>query len=131
MRPEPVKRSNLGDRPLTEQLALTLLAIGGDQNVRVLEALAATFMNRAQRQIDDPELVASERCGFSFDGVAHADELGRRLELCRRIARRAVRGSLADPTQGATAFHRLDANPAWSRHRLPVATFGSFLFYKL
>jgi hypothetical protein len=42
-----------------------------------------------------------------------------------------LRGSLADPTLGATAFHRIDANPAWSRELLPVAVIGSFLFYKL
>jgi hypothetical protein len=41
-----------------------------------------------------------------------------------------VRGSLADPTRGATAFHRIETTPPWSRDLLPIATFGSFLFYR-
>ena len=41
-----------------------------------------------------------------------------------------VRRSLLDPTGGASAFHRIDESPSWSRNSLPVATFGSFLFYR-
>ena len=53
-----------------------------------------------------------------------------RLGLCRRIARRALRGSLTDPTRGANAFHRIEASPDWARELLPVAVYGPFLFYR-
>ena len=46
-------------------------------------------------------------------------------------ARRALRGSLNDPTDGATAFHRVDDNPDWTRAHLPVAIAGPFLFYRV
>jgi hypothetical protein len=54
-----------------------------------------------------------------------------RHAICRRIARRALRGSLIDPTRGATAMHRIDDVPAWSRDHLPIGMFGPFLFYRL
>ena len=53
-----------------------------------------------------------------------------RLGLCRRVARRALRGSLTDPTRGANAFHRIEASPDWARELLPVAVYGPYLFYR-
>jgi hypothetical protein len=66
-----------------------------------------------------------------FPGAAAIDDFSRKLELCRRIARRALHGGLLDPAPGATAFHRIGEDPTWSRHRVPVAIIGSFLFYDL
>jgi hypothetical protein len=37
---------------------------------------------------------------------------------------------LVDPTRGATAVHRIDDSPAWSRDLLPIGMFGPFLFYR-
>jgi hypothetical protein len=48
----------------------------------------------------------------------------------RRVARRALRGSLADPTKGANAFHRIEASPPWARPLLPIAMYGPYLFYR-
>jgi hypothetical protein len=64
-------------------------------------------------------------------GAAAIKDFTRKLELCRRIARRAIYGSLLDPAPAATAFHRIGESPAWSRDLLPVAIIGSFLFYDL
>ena len=72
-------------------------------------------------------------------GVAHVGlcedhrtvaDFERRLGLCRRVARRAMRGSLHDPTNGANAFHRIEDSPPWARELLPIAMHGSYLFYR-
>jgi N-acetylmuramoyl-L-alanine amidase len=131
MRPEPVAVDDTDHQSSVEALALTLLTLGGDQNVRVLEALAAALVNRARRQRGDRESGLCEPPPADFCHAAAANGPLDKLELCRRIARRALRGSLADPTVGAGAFHRLEDNPDWARDLLPVATFGSFLFYQL
>ena len=129
MRPEPTALSTPDLRPEVDRLARTLLALAGNQSVRVIEALAAALVNRAQVS------PGSLDCGLAeppadFAGAPLANGADAILQLCRRVARRAVRGSLADPTRGATAFHRIEATPPWSRDLLPIATFGSFLFYR-
>jgi hypothetical protein len=119
-----------GDRANVERFAATLLAVGADQDVRVLEALAAALVNGRGQALpgEDRGLAEAEPCAFDHQGMGETRQI--RLELGRRVARRALRGSLVDPTSGATAFHRIEANPAWARDLLPVATIGSFLFYK-
>jgi N-acetylmuramoyl-L-alanine amidase len=131
MRPEALEVGACDHRHGTEWLALTLLTLGADQSVRVLEALAATLVNRARQPQPDCDLALREPPPPWFHDAAMVSAPGDRLQLCRRIARRALRGSLADPTLGASAFHRLEDNPAWARDLLPVASFGSFLFYEL
>lgn len=48
---------------------------------------------------------------------------------CVRIACRAVAGSLADPTGGATHYHTAAVYPPWARGRAPTAVIGAHLFY--
>ena len=131
MWPEPVATPDSSDRASVEQLASTLLTIGADQDVRVLEALAAALVNGCRHTGHRIDYALNEPAAAAFAGATANRDLGRKLQLGRRVARRALRGSLADPTLGATAFHRIDASPAWSRELLPVAVIGSFLFYKL
>lgn len=131
MRPEPVTAMHWGSQRGVDSLALTLLTIGADQSVRVLEALAAALVNRARQRRGNADLGLSEPPPACFEDAATASTRGQKLQFCRRIARRALRGSLADPTSGATAFHRLESNPDWAHDLLPVATFGSFLFYQM
>jgi hypothetical protein len=129
MKPEPVPLPGPDRRrTIVDRLALTLLMMAADQDVRVFEALAATLVRQARQDL------ASALRGLTctpFPGGAASDDFGRKLELCRRIARRALHGSLLDPAPGATAFHRIGEDPTWSRHRVPVAIIGSFLFYDL
>lgn len=129
MRAERASRSNPGDRASVERLAATLLKVGADQEVRVLEALAAALVNGRGRASpgEDLGLAEAEPSAFLHE---IAETCQAKLEVGRRVARRALRGSLVDPTLGATAFHRIEANPAWARDLLPVAAIGSFLFYK-
>lgn len=120
-----------GDRETT--LALALLELAGDASVRVIEALAATMINCLRDHPDDilqDWSVPSSPSGGLCENGGTVDDFERRLGLCRRVARRALRGSLADPTRGANAFHRIEASPAWARGQLPVAMYGSYLFYR-
>jgi hypothetical protein len=105
----------------SEALAQRLLSIAGDQNVRVIE----------EDEVADAQAGnGSATIGLQEQAAPFLGDDVQRLQLCRRIARRALRGSLADPTRGATAFHRIETTPDWSRRLLPVAVFGSFLFYR-
>jgi N-acetylmuramoyl-L-alanine amidase len=119
-----------GDRE--EVLTLTLLDLAGTESVRVIEALAAALVNDLQERPEDATVdwpVTAAPTGLCEDTRVIAD-FGCRLGLCRRVARRALRGSLTDPTRGANAFHRIEASPDWARELLPVAVYGSYLFYR-
>jgi hypothetical protein len=130
MRREHATRPQIGS-VLVDRLADALFALAGDQDVRVVEALAAVFARQWRSGPQDPLSGLSEagpEPGF-LNEAPDADAEMRRA-ICKRIARRALRGSLVDPTRGATAVHRIDVSPAWSRDLLPIGMFGSFLFYR-
>jgi N-acetylmuramoyl-L-alanine amidase len=132
MKPEPVPQPSPDRRrTIVDWLALALLAMAADQDVRVFEALAATLVRQAHQARQDLASVLKELPCTPFPGLAAVDDFSRKLELCRRIARRALHGSLLDPAPGATAFHRIGQSPAWASNRLPIAVIGSFLFYDL
>ena len=112
-------------------LAGVLFDMAGDQDVRVIEALAAVLVRQWRDGPAGPlrglsEATAARR--FASE-APDADTVIRRA-ICQRIARRALHGSLVDPTRGATAVHRIEDNPAWSRDLLPIGMFGPFLFYR-
>ena len=130
---------------LTWELAVELFEQAGNESVRVIEALAAVLVNRLA------EAAARAPCSLACPGSLHvrpvpaargapawpqtaeaggAPEPARRFEICRRIARRGLGGTLSDPTGGATAFHRHGEHPAWAEDLLPVADAGPFLFYR-
>jgi N-acetylmuramoyl-L-alanine amidase len=126
-------RTCLHDGRREDALTLKLLDLAGSESVRVVEALAAALVNdlreRPEEAIDEWSDARSPLPGLCEDGGALGD-VGCRVALCRRVARRALRGCLADPTRGANAFHRIEASPEWARGLLPVATFGPYLFYR-
>lgn len=140
-----------------EVLALTLWAEAGTQPVRALEALAALVVNRARAAEEDaaarlrfapgaepqpwPLLVARVcRAPFQFGcwnprNPRHAQLrnlplVDPSLAMCRRIAARAVAGSLPDATGGATHWHAAEELPAWAIGQAAVAEIGGLVFYK-
>jgi hypothetical protein len=114
-----------------EELAAILLDLAGDQDVRVIEALAAVLARQRRENHQQPPPGLSEAtASWSFADAASAPDTAMRRAICQRVARRALRGSLVDPTRGATAVHRIDVSPAWSRDLLPIGMFGPFLFYR-
>lgn len=129
---EPVARHASVDEPAIEELSARLLALGGQESVRVIEAIAAVHAN--QRLIGSKSATGLSEAALPYRAGPCQGEGASRCDaaqpgICRRIARRALRGSLIDPTGGAIAFHRIDDNPGWARDRLPIAYVGRFLFY--
>ncbi len=57
------------------------------------------------------------------------DKNNRNFQSCLRIARRALAGTLKDPTGGATHYHEKSATPPWARDRKPSAEIGNHRFY--
>jgi len=53
----------------------------------------------------------------------------RNFQSCLRIARRALAGTLKDPTNGATHYHAKNASPPWAKNRKPSAEIGGHKFY--
>jgi spore germination cell wall hydrolase CwlJ-like protein len=130
-----------------EILALTLWGEAADRSVRAMEALAALVVNRA-RQAAIPGgpahwgrgIAGVCRAPFQFPcwNRNHPRHAALRevppgdgaLAICRRIAARAVGGSLPDPTGGATHFHDAAALPSWALGRAAVAEIGGLCFYR-
>jgi N-acetylmuramoyl-L-alanine amidase len=112
---------------VVRSLARTLLGIEAGDSVRVLEAMAGAVLRRMR--------AGDTRLGSARHGLAEAparfEPEPRRVEMCERIARRAVSGALADATRGANAWHRVGEAPPWARCATPVAEIGPFLFYRL
>lgn len=53
----------------------------------------------------------------------------RNFQSCLRIARRALAGTLKDPTDGATHYHAKPVTPPWASGRKPCAEIGNHKFY--
>jgi hypothetical protein len=111
-----------------ERLAGALFDLAGDQDVRVIEALAAVLARQCARQcrekLGTPLRGLSEATAAQpFANEASDPEVVVRRGICQRLARRALHGSLVDPTRGATAVHRIDDSPAWARDLLPIGMF--------
>ncbi|MCX7373339.1 MAG: cell wall hydrolase [Alphaproteobacteria bacterium] len=137
-----------------EILARTLYAEAGPCAVRGIEALAALVLRRARAALACPvgrarfaahaqastlpAMVAAVcRAPFQFacwrpDGLAwNPPEADPALAICRRIAVRALAGSLPDLAAGATHFHRTDALPGWAVGRMPLAETGGLALYRV
>ncbi len=143
MRSPKGKNSNIN--PETETLARTIYGEGRGELVRGQEAIASVIINRVRRAEErggywwgnsiievclrpwqfscwnenDPNRVKVETVAFD----------NRVFAPCLRIARRAARGVLKDPTSGATHYHTKDIYPPWSNGRRPSAEIGNHLFY--
>ncbi len=118
-------------RITTDRIAAALLHIASNENVRVVEALASAIVNALNSGVEaDNSFVFGRTRLLRYPSSISANETAKTAAF-RRIARRALSRTLNDPTLGATAFHRIETTPAWSTKLLPIAVFGSFLFYRV
>jgi len=133
------------DRPAILTLARTLWGEARGESVRGKEAVAAVVMNRVRRARAlggywwgmTPIQVCRKPWQFACwnDGDPnHAKMLAVGADdpvfrICLRIARRAIAGTLKDPTHGATHYHAKDSSPPWARNRKPSAVIGGHRFY--
>jgi len=125
-----------------EVFARTLYAEARTPDLPAIEALAAVVVNRVPWSADWAVRAAAVReaclAPWQFacwdpDPATRAAMAtapgGQVLKLCRRVARRALAGTLVDPTRGATRYHDRDSAPVWARGRAPAAEIGGVLFY--
>ncbi len=129
-----------------DTLARTIYGEARSELVRGKEAVAAVIINRVRRARDrgghywwgaDVEAVC--RRAYQFSCWNPSDPNRAKIEAvrsdshafrnCLRVARRAVRGTLKDPTAGATHYHTAHVAPPWARGRAPCAEIGAHLFY--
>ena len=128
-------------------LAATLYAEAGKRPVRAIEALAALVMNRVRARLPHWGADISGVCRAPFQfrcwnrhhpshavlqealpgGTLLQDPT---MEICRRVATRAVAGVLSAPIGHATHVHADDDQPSWSLGRMPTAEIGGLLFYQ-
>jgi spore germination cell wall hydrolase CwlJ-like protein len=139
----------------SELLARVLLAEAGHRALPAVEALAAVAMNRARLVLAGGQAVARfaggeaaetlpraviavVRAPFQFPArhprhprhaLFAAPPEGAALAMCRRVAARAVAGSLPDATGGALWWHDGARLPAWAAGRVPVREAGGLVFY--
>lgn len=129
-------------------LARTLWGEARADSVRIKEAIAAVVLNRVT--------LAKQRFGKDWWGTTVVEaclasgqfpcwrltpeyraslmqvpDTDPDLAICRRIAARAVRGALVDPTYGATHYRRPREHPLWAERRKPKVRIGSFKFYQI
>jgi spore germination cell wall hydrolase CwlJ-like protein len=132
-------------RDAVDVLARTIYGEARGESVRGQEAVAAVIVNRAALAArrggwwwgDDIASVCRKPYQFScwnkgdpnrarIEAVGEGDPV---FQTCLRIARRAVAGTLDDPTRGATHYHTKAVYPPWARGRAPCAEIGQHLFY--
>ncbi len=127
-----------------DTLARAVWGEGRGRSVRTLEALAAVAVNRAALRRAPARPDALDIAAAALDPVAfpawRAESDGREpmlavtaddplFAVALRIARLALSGALADPTQGATRFHPADGTAGWAAGRIPAVEIGGLLFY--
>ena len=142
----PGWRAGVEDRSADiDVLARTIYGEARGELVRGKEAVAAVVMNRVRRARarggywwgNSVRRVCIKPWQFSCWNESDSNrkkildvQAGNRVfDTCLRIARRAVAGTLEDPTDGATHYHAKTARPPWSYKRTPSAEIGGHRFY--
>ena len=133
-------------RRSVDVLARTIYGEARGELVRGKEAVACVIINRVRRARDrggrywwghDVESVCLKPWQFSCWNqndpnrakIQAVDETNRNFQSCLRIARRAIAGSIKDPTMGATHYHARSVSPPWARGKQPSAKIGYHVFY--
>ncbi|PZQ48721.1 MAG: cell wall hydrolase [Micavibrio aeruginosavorus] len=138
---------NFYDELAVDVLARTLWGEGRGEGAAGMEAIASVILNRVE--------VAQKRGGYwwgkdiisvcqkpyQFSCWNRADPNYRKLQAITekdihyatavRIARRAMAGTIADSTKGATHYHAKSILPDWAKGQMPTTTIGHHIFYKL
>lgn len=135
---------------LTATFAKILFVLGRGEQIRTLEAIAATLANqvkastgcatggdRVETAVEDAGAARLRHFAHHLAALTAVDGAQRdaiedhpAYASCLRIARRAMAAAIQDPTGGATRFHAIDEAPDWARGMLPNATLGGFVFYR-
>ncbi len=131
----------------TDVLARTLWGEARGEEPAGMEAVARVILNRAAIAIrkggywwgNDIITVCQKPYQFScwnrsdpnYRKLLDIDAKDIHFATALRIARRAVAGVLADPTNGATHYHADSILPDWAKGQTPSARIGRHIFYNL
>lgn len=141
---EKVTEAPENDKGDINILALTEWKEGRGEPVRGLEGIAAVVMNRVKvakksgRRFWWGNTVTEVCLSPKQFSCWNPGDLNESLtpepddaifDICKRIARAAVRGALLDPTKGATHYHATWTSPFWAQGKEPCVRIGGHLFY--
>lgn len=126
-------------------LARTIYGEARGEGLAGMEAVASVVINRVRFARkrgghwwgNTVEKVCKAKYQFScwnkddcnFDIINKVDASDKIFAMCKRIARRAVCGALADRTRGAMFYHNRKVNPLWAKCAIPCEEIGNHVFY--
>ena len=105
-------------------------------SLRVVEALTSMIYNVAKftghdfmEIIGDCRMFESLNANSARHKYLYADSQTRDFQMCVRVAKRMLKGNLADACCGAVRFHRAEYLPDWAVARGYIADIDGLLFY--
>lgn len=126
-------------------LARTIYGEARGESIRGKEAVASVIINRVQRAKrrghywwgNTPYEVCKRPWQFSCwnindpnrEKILAVSANNKNFQSCLRIARRAINGTLEDPTFGATHYHVKGLFPPWARGHSPRTEIGRHQFF--
>ncbi len=128
-------------------LARTLWGEGRGEGPAGMEAIAAVILNRVKVSQNHGgywwgnDIISVCQKPYQFSCWNRSDPNYQKLQAITdkdihfvtalRISRRAVAGTLSDPTGGATHYHEKSIMPSWAKGVTPCAVIGRHIFYQL
>lgn len=126
-----------------------ILGIQRDQpllmNVRAIEAIATAIINRyeaylrhdafwwghslSQFCLNPNEFSCWEISGTKIGKLLSLSTSDAGYILCKRVARRALKGAFSQSHKQATHYHRRDELPNWAKNRPAIHEVGDFWLY--
>lgn len=141
-------RAGIPDDMLKDPIEVLTRTIYGEvrgESVRCKEAIAAVVMNRVSMAQarggwwwgSDVIGVCLKPWQFSCWNPSNpnrthaltATDADKKFGTCRKVARRAIGGSLIDPTGGALHYHNDTTHPPWAWNFEPSVVIGKYSFY--
>lgn len=129
----------------TDILAKTIYGEARGETISGQEAVASVIMNRlafsqargAYWWGSSVAAICQKPYQFScwdmddpnYRQLLKVDEGNPVFATCKRIAKRALAGMIADCTGGATHYHTKNLRPKWSIGKIPCAEIGNHVFY--
>lgn len=119
------------------KIARVIYAETSASSLMAVESLAAMIANRANMMNVSPETIVCDNDLFESNNpqsprhkiINPDDAVGRGFQMCLRVVRRMLNGTLADVCHGATMFHHCDCMPQWAAARGYIADIDGLLFY--
>ena len=97
--------------------------------VSMIQNVAKQFNRDISEVIKDENLFGSIKSESSRHNYLSVDVNDRAFQMCLRVVKRMMHGTLPDKCFGAVRFHRADEMPDWAVSRGYIADVDGLLFY--